>query len=97
MGQYTAKELNMFMAEDPGYDDEVIFTYYKLSSANRLFDKTTQQLGESVISFRLTDEGGLEMIFRDYDTPPFGLNWWRDDKFDPEMFGFASLFTKKTN
>ena len=98
MGQYTVKELNMFMGYDPeGYEEPVIFTYYKLSSANRLFDKTTQQLGESVIAFRLNEEGGLEMMFRDYDTPPFGLNWWSDEKFDPDMFGFASLFTKKTN
>lgn len=93
LGQYTASELNMFMAEDPGYEEAVIWTFYKLSSVNRSFDNSSESLGEAVISFRLTEEGDLEMCLRDYDEPPFGIMWW-DENFDPEMFGFASLFTK---
>lgn len=93
-GQYTASELNMFMAEDPGYDEPVIFTYYKLSSVNRSFDNSAESLGEAVISFRLNDDGNLEMALRDYDDPPFGFMWWDPDNFDADMFGFASLFVK---
>ena len=93
-GKYTVKELNMFMAEDPGYEDGVVFTYYLLSSANRDFSDSSESLGESVIAFRLTEDGDLEMQLRDYDCPPFGEMWWDDEKFDAEMFGFASVFTK---
>lgn len=93
LGKYTVKELNMFMAEDPGLEDGVIFTYYLLSSANRAFSADDETLGESVIAFRLNEDGGLEMQLRDYDCPPFGEMWW-DDDFDADMFSFASLFTK---
>lgn len=92
LGEYTVKELNMFMAEDPGLEDGVVFTYYLLSCANRDFSADSENIGESVIAFRLTDSG-LEMQLRDYDCPPFGEMWW-DDDFDADMFSFASLFTK---
>lgn len=95
MGEYTASELNMFMAEDPGYDAPVIWTFYKLSNVNRSFDNSSEDLGEAVISFRFTEDGDLEMALRDYDAPPFGFMWWDDTRFDADMFSFASLFVKQ--
>lgn len=70
-------------------------TYYKLSSANRAFSATKETLGEVTVVFRLSDDG-LTLEFRDYDKPPFG-EMWADEwaKFDPDMFGFASLFVKQ--
>lgn len=70
-------------------------TYYKLSSANRAFSATKETLGESTVVFRLSDDG-LTLEFRDYDKPPFGETWAEEwTKFDPDMFGFASLFVKQ--
>ena len=68
--------------------------YYSLSSANRAFSATEEQLGSSTIVFTIVDKG-LAVEFRDYDKPPFGENWWSTNKFDADMFGFASLFTKE--
>lgn len=96
LGSYTAKCNNMFMAEEDESLVDFICTFYKLSSANRAFSSDTESLGEAVVSMRYREDGGLELIFRDYDTPPFGEMWWDDEKFDPEMFGFASVFTKVT-
>lgn len=93
VGKYTVKELNMFMAEDPGLEDGVVFTYYLLSKVNRDFSADSVSEGEAVIAFRLTEDGQLEMQLRDYDMPPFGENWW-DDNFDADLFSFASVFTK---
>lgn len=94
LGNYTTSCNNMFMAEEDENLLDFICTFYKLSEANRAFSADAESLGESVVSFRLREDGGLELILRDYDTPPFGEMWWDADKFDPEMFGFASLFTK---
>lgn len=70
-------------------------TYYKLSSANRAFSATKETLGEVTVVFRLSDDG-LTLEFRDYDKPPFGETWAEEwTKFDPDMFGFASLFVKQ--
>lgn len=70
-------------------------TYYKLSSANRAFSVTKETLGEATVVFRLSDDG-LTLEFRDYDKPPFGETWAEEwTKFDPDMFGFASLFVKQ--
>lgn len=70
-------------------------TYYKLSSANRVFSATKETLGEATVVFRLSDDG-LTLEFRDYDKPPFGETWAEEwTKFDPDMFGFASLFVKQ--
>ncbi len=92
LGKYTMLDNQQFVTEARGYAYQ-FNTYYKLSSANRAFSKDTETLGEAVVVFTLSDEG-LTVEFRDYDTPPFGEMWW-DDSFDPDMFGFASLFVKQ--
>ena len=89
-GMNTVSEINMFMAMED-YDFHTC-SYYKLSEANRAFSSEVETLGEAVVIFTLV-EGGLQVEFRDYDTPPFGEMWW-DPEFDPDMFGFASLFVK---
>lgn len=94
LGKYSVLDNNQFVSEDRGYAYQCN-TYYKLSSANRAFSKDTEKLGEAVVVFNLSDEG-LTMELRDYDEPPFGEMWadgWT--KFDPDMFGFASLFVKQ--
>ena len=89
-GMNTVSEINMFMAtEDYGIHT---CSYYKLSQANRAFSSEVENIGEAVVIFTLV-EGGLQVEFRDYDTPPFGEMWW-DPEFDADMFGFASLFVK---
>lgn len=96
LGKYTVSEINMFEAEETGATDPQIWTYY-LIDANRAFSKSTKSVGNSVIAFRLTEDGDLDMQFRDYDTPPFGtVYWWSDTHFDADMFSFASLFKKVT-
>lgn len=89
-GMNTVSEINMFMASED-YDVHTC-SYYRLSEANRAFSSEVETLGEAVVIFTLV-EGGLQVEFRDYDTPPFGEIWW-DPDFDPDMFGFASLFVK---
>ncbi len=89
-GMNTVSEINMFMAMED-YDFHTC-SYYRLSEANRAFSSEVETLGEAVVIFTLV-EGGLQVEFRDYDTPPFGEMWW-DPDFDPDMFGFASLFVK---
>lgn len=96
LGKHTTLESQSFISADQenGCQNQ-IDTYYKLSSANRAFSATKEILGEAVVVFRLSDSG-LTLEFRDYDEPPFGEMWadgWT--KFDPDMFGFASLFTKE--
>ena len=90
-GMNTVSEINMFMAMED-YDFHTC-SYYKLSEANRAFSSEVETLGEAVVIFTLV-EGGLQVEFRDYDTPPFGEMWWEPANFDPDMFGFASLFVK---
>ena len=89
-GMNTVSEINMFMAMED-YDVHTC-SYYRLSEANRAFSSEVETLGEAVVIFTLV-EGGLQVEFRDYDTPPFGEMWW-DPDFDADMFGFASLFVK---
>ena len=89
-GMNTVSEINMFMAMED-YDVHTC-SYYRLSEANRAFSSEVETLGEAVVIFTLV-EGGLQVEFRDYDTPPFG-EMWRDPEFDADMFGFASLFVK---
>lgn len=89
-GMNTVSEINMFMAMED-YDVHTC-SYYMLSEANRAFSSEVETLGEAVVIFTLV-EGGLQVEFRDYDTPPFGEMWW-DPDFDADMFGFASLFVK---
>ena len=88
-GMNTVSEINMFMAMEYGVHT---CSYYMLSEANRAFSSEVETLGEAVVIFTLV-EGGLQVEFRDYDTPPFGEMWW-DPDFDADMFGFASLFVK---
>lgn len=96
LGSHSTLEGQMFIAADETnsckYQSD---TYYKLSSANRAFSATKETLGEATVVFRLSDDG-LTLEFRDYDKPPFG-EMWADEwaKFDPDMFGFASLFVKQ--
>lgn len=91
-GKNTVSECTMFMNFE-GYDVHTNM-YYSLSSANRAFSATEEQLGSSTIVFTIVDEG-LAVEFRDYDKPPFGENWWSTNKFDADMFSFASLFVKQ--
>lgn len=92
MGKNAVRECTMFMAFD-GYEVHTN-AYYLLSAANRAFSKDNEAIGEAVVVFTIVD-GDLTVEFRDYDKPPFGIKWWKDEKFDPDMFGFASLFTKQ--
>lgn len=93
LGSYTAEESNMFMQE-AGIEKEQN-TYYKLSKANRKFRNDKEELGEAVVVFTLMSKDEMSVQFRDYDKPPFGINWWNDTKFDADMFSFASLFKKQ--
>lgn len=92
LGAYTADDNNGWYAEakEAAYQQN---TYYKLSQANRSFDNAAEKLGEAVVVFRLRSDGNLAVELRDYDTPPFGFMWWDENKFDIEMFSFASVFT----
>ena len=93
LGNYTSFESNQFIADN--LETYQTNTYYKLSVANRAFSAINEDLGPATIVFRLTINGDLCMEFRDYDnTSLFGENWWDPGKFDPDMFGFASRFTK---
>ncbi len=91
-GAYTALDLNMFLAEAVSAEAPFNYTFFELSSANRAFSAETETLGAAVIALRLTEDGDLELSFKDYDQPPFGEIWW--DGFEPDMFGFCSVFTK---
>lgn len=92
LGKYTTYELNMFYENTNNIYQ--VNTYYELSSANRAFSSSKETLGKAVVVFSVTDDG-LNVEFRDYDKPPFGETWWDNDDFQPEMFGFASLFVKQ--
>lgn len=86
LGSATAFERSLFVGKSH------FNTYYKLSKANRAFSAKKEALGEAVIVLCLDDDG-LTVEFRDYDKPEFGEYWW--DGFDPDMFGFPSLFVKE--
>lgn len=86
LGSATAFERSLFVCKSH------FNTYYKLSKANRAFSAKKEALGEAVIVLCLDDDG-LTVEFRDYDKPEFGEYWW--DGFDPDMFGFPSLFVKE--
>ena len=92
LGANTAEELNMFMQEE-GYT-YVQTTYFGLSNANRAFDAESETLGKALICISMIDENTIQVQLRDYDAPPFSIMWWDDEKFDGEMFGFASEFKK---
>ena len=92
IGDYTVLENNGF-ASAAGYVYQ-FNTYYELSNANRAFSSTKESLNKATIVLSLSDYG-LTMEFRDYDEPPFAGFWWEEGDFDPEIFGFASLFIKE--
>ena len=92
IGDYTVLENNGF-ASAAGYVYR-FNTYYELSNANRAFSSTKESLNKATIVLSLSDYG-LTMEFRDYDEPPFAGFWWEEGDFDPEIFGFASLFIKE--
>ena len=71
-------------------------TYYLLEKANLAFSADTEEIGSARIIFRITPAGDLCVEFREYNNADeFGMMWWDGGtKFDPDMFGFASLFKK---
>lgn len=90
LGAYTSDENQMFVAEVDTPRQQI--TYFKLSQVNRAFSADTETLGEGTIAMRLRNDGKLEIYIKDCDQPPFGEIWW--DGFEPDMFSFASTFTK---
>lgn len=90
LGEYTSDEAQMYVSEVDTPRQQI--TYFKLSQVNRAFSADTETLGEGTIAMRLRNDGKLEIYIKDYDQPPFGEMWW--DGFDPDMFSFASTFTK---
>lgn len=93
-GDYTSSEQQMFVAEAEGIVTSEL-TYFSLSSVNRAFDAESEELGAGVIAISTDDEGKLIIHIKDYDQPPFGEMMW-DPGYDPELFAFASRFTKVT-
>lgn len=93
LGDYCSVESNMFVAAEDEDLLEMYFTYFSLSNVNRAFSAGSESLGKGAVSFYRIP-AGLLVIIRDYDKPEFGDNWWDDDEFDSEMFGFAALFTR---
>lgn len=92
LGAYTAKQGNMFVAEVYEPYQESIF--YELSKANRSFDNTSATFGKGYISISFISRDEIIVTIHDYDEPRFALLWYDKDKFDPEMVGFASVFTR---
>lgn len=90
LGEYTSDEAQMYVSEVDTPRQQI--TYFKLSEVNRAFSVDTESLSEGTIAMRLRNDGKLEIYIKDYDQPPFGEMWW--DGFDPDMFSFASTFTK---
>ena len=90
LGEYTSDEAQMYVSEVDTPRQQI--TYFKLSEVNRAFSADTETPGEGTIAMRLRNDGKLEIYIKDYDQPPFGEMWW--DGFDPDMFSFASTFTK---
>ena len=89
-GTYTSDENQMFVAEVDTPRQQI--TYFKLSQVNRAFSADTETLGAGTIAMRMRNDGKLEIYIKDCDQPPFGEIWW--DGFEPDMFSFASTFTK---
>jgi len=92
VGEYCSIEYNMFVYDV--FEDYLYNTYFELSNVNRSFDATAESLGKGVISISMNADGSVILSIHDYDCPPFGFMWWEDEKFDIELFSFASLFTK---
>ena len=94
LGNYSTEEANMFIAaEAETYQQN---TYYLLERANLAFSADKEETGSAIVVFRITPDGDLCVEFREYNNADkFGPTWWGEgDKFDPEMFGFATLVKK---
>ena len=94
LGKYSTEEGNMFISEEAETYQQN--TYYLLETANLAFSPLSEELGSAHIVFRITPDGDLCTEFREYkNADEFGMMWWDGGtKFDPDMFGFASLFKK---
>lgn len=92
ISDFCSQELNMFVAEyDPNIESDEFLTWFSVN-ANRSFDNTNESLGTAAIAMRVGADGELVIHIKDYDQPPFGEMWW--DGYDPDMFAFASWFTR---
>lgn len=93
LGKYSAFEQNGFIGEiyGDGYQQSI---YYELSNANRSFDNSSESLGKGCISISFLSKDEIIVTIHDYDEPPFAIMWYDADDFDPEMIGFASVFTR---
>lgn len=92
-GPYTTLENQMFVAEADGVA-ELAYTWFSLSSVYRNFDGNADATGAGAIAITNDADGNLIILIKDYDQPPFGEMWWAG--YDPDMFSFASRFTKVT-
>lgn len=100
LGKYTSEEANLYMF-DAGVDPEV-FTHYSLDPANRSFDATKETLGKATIAIALSEDGtSFNLLFKDYDLPPFldveDASIWYDgdiENFDSDLLGFGCRFEK---
>ena len=93
-GQYTTLENQMFVGESESVGS-ISYTYFSLSSVYRNFDGDAEAVGTGAIAITNDADGNLIILIKDYDQPPFGEMWW-DPGYDPDMFSFASRFTKVT-
>ena len=94
LGAHSTEENNMFISETA--ETYQFNTYYLLEKANLAFSADSEEIGSARIIFRITPNGDLCTEFREYNNADeFGMMWWDGGtKFDPDMFGFASLFKK---
>ena len=103
LGDNTTEENHMFVASDKQDGNAyMVFTYYKLSKVNYAFAKDKEDYKEARIAIAITPSGKMILSLKEYtSTPPFGeelfKDYTKDGKFtfDPELMGFASLFTKE--
>ena len=90
ISDYCTDEGSMFvMYYDENLDGNELLTWFGVK-ANRNFDAESENVADAAIAMRVNSEGQLIVHIKDYDQPPFGENWW----YDPDMFCFASWFTK---
>lgn len=101
LGDNTMEENHGFVALDiEDGNAYMVFTYYKLSKVNYAFSKDSQDYKEATIAIAITPSGKMIVSLKEYtNTPPFGeelfKDYNKDETFDPELMGFASLFTKE--
>lgn len=93
-GQHTTLENQMFVGESESVGS-ITYTWFSLSSVYRNFDGNADATGAGAIAISNDAEGNLIILIKDYDQPSFGELWW-DPGYEPDMFSFASRFTKVT-